>query len=470
MLDCKCDQDEESSLIALPDAKERSPKCAVVVLLGLWIALILLLARFCDALPWLDGQIANGLRRKQRSSMLLARSLTPASVPDLHHLIEFVAQSPGNATLKLLKYLNTSDPSHLRIETTSRAWNGHHGTQMQLNDSSDDVLLGAVWHSSLVPFPVAGTTAKVSNDGILLATCVLDTFAMAQAAWDAGNAIEEAETACAQPFESTDAETGCVNIISGALAGFADIASFIADAASSCAKSLNVQAACATDISGIVQGFMTLFDGATGANLACRQGNQSDEILTSILASRRLEEQPTARRFLSQNSSEVQANKLEKLKHGLKKKIQGWEKYDSVHKHKLAILQNIQLSPEEKMQALQLENHESAELASACGNSIMALVLNFSFLGIFFTSSSEDCPPAIISRDGQQAKVSCALDILSVISAISDIASHLTNTVVTCPEILHDHAVCAASIIDLVTAAATITASFVSVQTTCGQI
>merc|ERR1712194_466917 len=167
---------------------------------------------------------------------------------------------------------------------------------------------------------------------------------------------------------------------------------------------MGMDAACATDATGLLSAMFAVSEAATSINIACRiKTPQANLDATVVSNGRRLK----SKRFAD---------------------------YNTIPKNMAKIRASATMSAREKKQRLDALSGDGDWMKAACGNDLMNIVLGLSYLGTYFTALSQDCPTH--REMDQDEKKGCAIDVLTVIGALSDLASDLTDAVMSCNEVV----------------------------------
>ncbi|CAE7223448.1 unnamed protein product [Symbiodinium natans] len=110
-----------------------------------------------------------------------------------------------------------------------------------------------------------------------------------------------------------------------------------------------------------------------------------------------------------------------------------------------------------------------------CGFDLSKAVARFAQMGTLIALSTKDCGAHNFEVNGHQGKTKCTIDVTGAIASAGIASSMITLSVINCPGALDytramSERLCAASIIDLVSAATYIGTSIASVQSTCGSL
>jgi len=110
-----------------------------------------------------------------------------------------------------------------------------------------------------------------------------------------------------------------------------------------------------------------------------------------------------------------------------------------------------------------------------CGFDLSKAVARLAQLGTLVAMSTKDCGAYNFEVNGHQGKTKCAIDVTGAIASAGIAASMITLSVINCPGAVDftramGERLCAAAIIDLVSATTYIGTSIASVQSTCGSL
>jgi len=110
-----------------------------------------------------------------------------------------------------------------------------------------------------------------------------------------------------------------------------------------------------------------------------------------------------------------------------------------------------------------------------CGFDLSKAVARLAQMGTLIAMSTKDCGAYNFEVNGHQGKTKCAIDVTGAIASAGIAASMITLSVINCPGAVDftramGERLCAAAIIDLVSATTYIGTSIASVQSTCGSL
>ncbi|CAJ1372641.1 unnamed protein product [Effrenium voratum] len=161
------------------------------------------------------------------------------------------------------------------------------------------------------------------GDKAKYATCAFDVWGAIDSLGFASLGINAASKECVHQ-DTDESKTVCTAAVSGVHACFADVASFLASAASDCAEHLNNPAYCAADSSGLVSALANIAVAGAGMHAVCDKSKGRVSILDEIglVDNRRLQDNSTlrGREFLQLPGSpaarqEADAELIAKIKH-----------------------------------------------------------------------------------------------------------------------------------------------------------
>eukprot|EP00439_Symbiodinium_sp_Y106_P065657 s162_g10.t1 len=275
------------------------------------------------------------------------------------------------------------------------------------------------------------TTEYDPSANMGVAVCVVD---VGQAFFQLGQglmAINAARISCVTGANVSAADKqACSVSVSYAIAGIVWAVSFATDAISQCAGSLNLQAACATDLT------VNLGSWAFLQRCAERAGAEPHTLQSlSMLGGRRL--------------GDADAMDVKKLAP------------DPIVEREASTLDMI----EEIKQHKEDEEIRSA-LKATCFFDVGHAAFWAARVGTSITQATLDCTEANFASAGEAGKMSCSVDVSGIVGAAAFLGSTIALTVAGCPAALDkdvSNTLCAAAIIDTVGVVGYLAQSFSSI-------
>ncbi|CAE7570464.1 unnamed protein product [Symbiodinium natans] len=279
-----------------------------------------------------------------------------------------------------------------------------------------------------------------ANVGI--AVCVVD---VGQTVFQLGQgllAINAASLNCITGPNVSDVDKqACSVAVSYAIAGIVWAVSFATDAISQCAGTLNLQAACATDLSVNLGAWAFLSSSISAMVLNCPAGECNCDELSHCHSSRIHPAEPMDVQKLAPNPVlEREASTLDIIE-------------EIKQKHKDEDIRNA--------------------LKATCFFDVGHAAFWAARVGTSITQATLDCTEENFASAGEAGKVSCTVDVSGVIGAAAFLGSTIALTVAGCPAALDkdvSNTLCAGAIIDTVGVTAYLAQSFSSVGSTCHQL
>ncbi|CAE8650976.1 unnamed protein product [Polarella glacialis] len=308
---------------------------------------------------------------------------------------------------------------------------------------------------------------KAEQEGLACAVCFVDvgasTFFLGQAAL----AIRDSVHFCEKDYDPTknlsqfkwteDEKTRCTVATSAVVAFLSFVASFTANAASDCQRTLDVNGYCASDISGLTAGLGFLVAASSSMKLNCR----------------------------SQYAWNRPRPTLEALKNAT---ILDHKVDRAAHKHHRRLVEVARLAPSEIMFPYWADRHldvaadyqkvkswsedvanRRAGLAACAFNIGQAVMFSMNAL-LSITASSRACTAPKIAKEGEPGKMVCAVDVTAVIFSFSAVSAFISFAVTTCPIGNNLQARCAGDISAAVAAISGIASLGTRLATSCGRV
>jgi len=350
-------------------------------------------------------------------------NLEPVALPDVQQLISLAAAlDPEQEVLHALGFQNSSDDFRESVRCKLQA-------------------------AGLQPLREALETRTTEYDpsaNIGVAVCVVD---VGQAFFQLGQglmAINAARISCVTGANVSAADKqACSVSVSYAIAGIVWAVSFATDAISQCAGSLNLQAACATDLTVNLGSWAFLSSSVSSMVLNCPTSAEPHTLQSlSMLGGRRL--------------GDADAMDVKKLAP------------DPIVEREASTLDMI----EEIKQHKEDEEIRSA-LKATCFFDVGHAAFWAARVGTSITQATLDCTEANFASAGEAVKMSCSVDVSGIVGAAAFLGSTIALTVAGCPAALDkdvSNTLCAAAIIDTVGVVGYLAQSFSSIGSTCHKL
>mmetsp|Transcript_3768 Transcript_3768/g.8793 ORF Transcript_3768/g.8793 Transcript_3768/m.8793 type:complete len:418 (+) Transcript_3768:9-1262(+) len=374
------------------------------------------------AIPILLGAAALQFRREQRAFTLGLQAVKPIKLPNVQQLISLAsALDPGEDVLKTLGLHNSSDSFHRLVNRT-------------LQDAGFEPI-------RQVPNAFAAEEFDPSAN-IGLAVCVVD---VGQTFFQLGQglmAINAASRSCLSgPNVSAADKQACSISVSYAIAGIVWAISFATDAISQCAGSLDLQAACATDLNVMLGSWAYLSSAVSAMVLNCKSSIDKIQSYAQVGA-RRLGEPP---------EGDV--------------KVLAPDPFTAREASTEDVIEYVK--------QIKADQADRAALKATCFFDVGHAAFWVARVGTSITQATLDCTEQNFASAGEGGKSSCSVDVSGVVGAAAFAGSTIALTVAGCPAALdkdNSNTFCAAAIIDTVGLAAYLAQSFSSIGSTCGAL
>ncbi|CAE8581961.1 unnamed protein product, partial [Polarella glacialis] len=308
---------------------------------------------------------------------------------------------------------------------------------------------------------------KAEKEGFACAVCFVDvgkaTFFLGQAAL----AIRSSVHLCQKDYDPTknltqlkwtkDEKTKCTVATATAVAFISFVASFTANAASDCARTLNVNGYCASDITGITARLGILVAASSSMKLNCRPQYSKDR------------PRPTLEALIN---TTIRDHKVDR----------------AAHKHHRRLVEVARLPPSEIMFPHWTDRHldvaadyqkvkswsrdvanRRADLA-ACAFNIGQAVMFLMAALLSITASSRSCTAPKIAKEGVPGQMVCAVDVTAIILSFSATSAFIAFAVTSCPIGTNIQAQCAGDISAAVSAISGIASSGARLGLSCGRV
>ncbi|CAE8692419.1 unnamed protein product [Polarella glacialis] len=308
---------------------------------------------------------------------------------------------------------------------------------------------------------------KAEKEGFACAVCFVDvgkaTFFLGQAAL----AIRSSVHLCQKDYDPTknltqlkwtkDEKTKCTVATATAVAFISFVASFTANAASDCARTLNVNGYCASDITGITARLAILVAASSSMKLNCRPQYSKDR------------PRPTLEALIN---TTIRDHKVDR----------------AAHKHHRRLVEVARLPPSEIMFPHWTDRHLdvaadyqkvkswSRDVANrraglaACAFNIGQAVMFLMGALLSITASSRSCTAPKIAKEGVPGQMVCAVDVTAIILSFSATSAFIAFAVTSCPIGTNIQAQCAGDISAAVSAISGIASSGARLGLSCGRV
>ncbi|CAE7945083.1 unnamed protein product [Symbiodinium necroappetens] len=357
-----------------------------------------------------------------RQSTASSPNLEPVALPDVQQLIRLAAAlDPEQEVLHALGFQNSSDDFQTSVRRKLQA-------------------------AGLPPLREAleAETEYDPSANIGVAVCVVD---VGQTFFQLGQglmAINAASISCITGANVSAADKqACSVSVSYAIAGIVWAVSFATDAISQCAGSLNLQAACATDLTVNLGSWSFLSSSISSMVLNCPTSAEPHTLQSlSMLGGRRLGD-----------ADGIDVKKLAP---------------DPILEREASTLDMI----EEIKQHKEDEEIRSA-LKATCFFDVGHAAFWAARVGTSITQATLDCTEKSFASAGEAGKMSCSVDVSGIIGAAAFLGSTIALTVAGCPAALDkdvSNTLCAAAIIDTVGVVGYLAQSFSSIGSTCHKL
>ncbi|CAJ1453815.1 unnamed protein product [Effrenium voratum] len=356
------------------------------------------------------------------------------------------------------------------------------------------------------------------------AMCGIDGY---QSAITTGQIVTNIRTltqVCESPYPQTPEQQDlCGGMVSLNIALWGFLACFIEDMVSMCGPTFDLNAGCAIDITGFLTNFALASSAAAGMKGNCfppggykattpapdaaaspliqARNVQADTIQAiNDFVTKRSKEQEEQRRKANERL-QVQwavgagARRLEgkefhtlPVPNALKTQESLQSDVDYMNERAQETIKTVKERMEnredldqdtidtiQKVKTYQSNQEEKRWKAAACALDSQKAAARLAQFGVLIAMAEQDCSSQNFDAKGNQGKTKCAIDVTAAIASAGIAASLITISVINCPQSLEftketGDRLCAASIIDLVTASAYIGTSIASVQGTCGSL
>jgi hypothetical protein len=338
------------------------------------------------------------------------------------------------------------------------------------------------------------------------AICFVDVAQATVALGQAGLYINQAKQTCQMPEGhkwTNDEHALCSVSVNQILYSFSFAASYLSAAASNCAKTLNLGAYCAADVTNLIADLTTVAAGASHITLTCQKIDDVPDGTTQQELQRKINAQyieGKTRRLANETLDPAEHAKAA-LRHAMEantKAMNALQSIQSLNIHQKELSKHLKANlsqlpgPEEfapyredsyitnpqpktgaQWVAEQAAVRARQNARAQCAFDIMEVVLYFYRAGIGLTESIRRCNPAEVTNNGEPRKMLCAVDVTGLIGSLSFTAAAISLAVAQCPVTQGAKATlgaaCAFDLAAAVAAVAGICTSGASFSLTCGK-
>jgi len=274
--------------------------------------------------------------------------------------------------------------------------------------------------------------------------CVMNVDQAALYLGQAGILIDGAVADCpSASLGTSEDKSSCSAMISGVVASVGWATTYLANAASGCAKTMNHKAICASDIAWVVTSLASIAAAASGIASDCT----SNSLASTPFRSRRLLARP-------RHSAVAAVSHRHNLSTLLPDFTMAYPAFLEAQKHQAELRQTLQ----------------TGTLTKARQGDIALCVIHVNMVATYIVRAVKQIRDSVIdcpSDKTEAGKKQCAVDVTNVISSFMWVASFLSYAVSDCMDGDDMNAVCTGDVTDLIAEVSSLAGSSIAVGPDC---